>query len=92
MSDFEQCSNPLQPDLNYDFMGTGDFVECLNGNELGPNFTELGPNFPESFMQIDDNNAQIWLPKDEMRLILRNYIPTLPNVTLSQSFLDNCDK
>ena len=35
-------------------MGTGDFVECLNGNELGPNFT-----FPESFMQIDDTNAQI---------------------------------
>ena len=31
MSDFEQCSNPLQLDLNYDFMRTGDFVECLNG-------------------------------------------------------------
>ena len=34
MSDFEQCSNPLQLDLNYDFMRTGDFVECLNGFEL----------------------------------------------------------
>ena len=34
MSDFEQCSNPLQPDLNYDFMRTGDFVECLNRLEL----------------------------------------------------------
>ena len=34
MSYFEQCSNPLQPDLNYDFMRTGDFVECLNGLEL----------------------------------------------------------
>ena len=34
MSDFEQCSNPLQPDLNYDFMRIGDFVECLNGLEL----------------------------------------------------------
>ena len=43
MSDLEQCSNPLQPGLNYDFMRTGDFVECLNGFEL--NFT-----FPESFM------------------------------------------
>ena len=36
MSDFEQCSNPLQLDLhvNYDFMRTGDFVECLNGLEF----------------------------------------------------------
>ena len=34
MSDFEQCSNPLQLDLNYDFMRTGSFVECLNGLDL----------------------------------------------------------
>ena len=34
MSDFEQCSNPLQLDLNYDFMRIGDFVECLNGLEF----------------------------------------------------------
>ena len=34
MSDFEQCSNPLQLDLNYDFMRTDDFVECLNRLEL----------------------------------------------------------
>ena len=33
MSDFEQCSNPLQLDLNYD-LRTGDVVECLNGLEL----------------------------------------------------------
>ena len=92
MSDFEQCSNPLQPDLhvNYDFMRTGNVVECLSGLEL--DLISLFLNRSCQLTTIMLRYGHYWLPRDEMRLILRNKILTLPNVTLSQSFLDNCDK
>ena len=72
----------------YDFLRTGEwFCWMFEPTSTWPNLA-----FAEFFMYIGDHNAQIRLPRDEMRVIFRNHIPTLPHFTLSPSFFENCGK
>ena len=63
----------------YDLLRTGEWFCCT----FEPTSTWHNLTFAELFMQIGEHNAQIRLSRDEMRVILWNQIPTLPNFTLS---------